>query len=147
MTSAIPEFGEPAPGANYVLRPGGYVILFRPGNEVATVLTPSGYALPGGGQDPGESPADAAIREAAEECGLVIEIGEQIAMADELSYAQEEATHYRKRSTFFLVRIIGTTRQTQLDHELTWLSIATALEKLMFASQRWALKQALSSVR
>lgn len=145
MTLAIPEFGEAVPGATYVLRPGGYAILFRAGSELATVLTPTGYALPGGGQDPGESPANAAVREAAEECGLQIEVGQQVAVADELAYAHEEATYYRKRCTFFLARIIGTTRQTQLDHELTWLPTSSALEKLMFASQRWALKQALST--
>lgn len=139
MSEQIPEFGQAEPNASYVLRPGGYVILLRDDAKVATVLTPTGYALPGGGQDPGESPADAAIREAAEECGLAIAVGQPFALADELAYAHEEATHYRKRCTFFLGHIVGTAERTQRDHELIWLSIDEAMEKLQFQSQRWAL--------
>ena len=47
MAPAIPEFGTAAPGATYVLRPGGYVVIFSAGGEVVAVSTPVGLALPG----------------------------------------------------------------------------------------------------
>jgi 8-oxo-dGTP pyrophosphatase MutT (NUDIX family) len=86
------------PGATYVLRPGGYVVIFRSGGKVAVVSTPKGLFLPGGGQVPGESPEDAAIREAKEEYGLNVSLGRIIGVADELVFDAEEATHYRKRN-------------------------------------------------
>ncbi|MFO0960214.1 MAG: NUDIX domain-containing protein [Isosphaeraceae bacterium] len=88
--TTIPEFGTASPGAEYALRPGGYAIIFRASGEVAVVATPIGLALPGGGQEPGEAPESAAAREAAEECGLQIEVGRRVGVADELVYADAE---------------------------------------------------------
>jgi 8-oxo-dGTP diphosphatase len=75
VTTPIPEFGCPATGVEYILRPGGYAVIFSPDGEVAVVATSLGLALPGGGQQAGESPEDAAIRETREECGLRIVLG------------------------------------------------------------------------
>lgn len=71
MVNGIPEFGVAVPGADYNLRPGGYIIVRNSQGEVAVISTPQGPFLPGGGQDDGESPAQAAVREASEECGLI----------------------------------------------------------------------------
>ena len=65
MAAVIPEFGRSTPGAAYVLRPGGYVVIFSDDGDVAAVATPLGFALPGGGQNQWESPEDAAAREIA----------------------------------------------------------------------------------
>jgi 8-oxo-dGTP pyrophosphatase MutT (NUDIX family) len=114
-----------------------------PDGELAVVSTPSGLALIGGGQNDGESPADAAIREAAEECGLQIKLGPQIGVADELVFAADERTHYRKRCTFFLADISGSIGAGEPDHELVWLSAADAMNKLRHESQRWAVAKAM----
>jgi hypothetical protein len=63
QTPAIPEFGILDPGATYMLRPGGYAVILTAARDVAAVSTSQGLMLPGGGQDDGESPEDAAIRE------------------------------------------------------------------------------------
>src|SRR5262249_10057723 len=96
-TPSIPEFGTFVSGATYVLRPGGYAVIFSAAGEVAAVSTPQGLMLPGGGQDEGEPPETAAVREVEEECGFRIGLGPRIGMADELVYAADEGTHYRKR--------------------------------------------------
>src|SRR4051812_17263780 len=101
------EFGTHECGANYVLRPGGYAVIRRATGEVAVLATPGGYYLPGGGQNPGESPEQAAIREAREECGLVIQIDRLIAIADQLVFSAAEATHFRKRCWFYLAVAIA----------------------------------------
>lgn len=98
----IQQFGEAQPGVAYVPRPGGYVVLFDRDGNLAAVMTPGGLALPGGGQEPGETPEHAAVRETREECGLLVRLGRSIGVADELVFADDEQTHYRKRSTFFL---------------------------------------------
>jgi ADP-ribose pyrophosphatase YjhB (NUDIX family) len=84
MTPGIPEFGTAASGVAGVLRPGGYAVIFSAAGEVAAVSTPSGLALPGGGQEDGEPPDTAAIREVEEECGLRVALGRRIGVADEL---------------------------------------------------------------
>jgi 8-oxo-dGTP diphosphatase len=137
----IPEFGKPMAAARYPLRPGGYAIIFDYSGDVTVVSTPSGLALPGGGQNDGESPEDATVRETDEECGLRIELEKRLAVADQLAYSAEEQTHYRKRCTFFLARIIGSSVATEKDHELIWLSPQVAASELLFESQRWAVEQ------
>jgi 8-oxo-dGTP diphosphatase len=143
MASAVPEFGERVPGVEYVLRPGGYAIIFGDRGQLAGVSTLSGLALPGGGQDEGESPEDAAIRETEEECGLRIKVGPQIDVADELKFCPRSGSYYRKRCTFFFAEVIRTAERTQLDHELIWVSPDDALTRLIFQSQRWAVGEAL----
>jgi 8-oxo-dGTP diphosphatase len=143
LSSPIPEFGQAVPGVEYVLRPGGYAVIFNTTGEVAVVATPHGLALPGGGQDDGESPEDAAIRETREECGLRIALGRRIGIADELVYAGEEKTYFRKRCVFFVAEVVEKLGGGEADHELLWLSPERAAEELLHESQRWAAKEAL----
>ena len=125
-----------------MLRPGGYAVIFGDGGDVAAVSTPLGLALPGGGQNPGESPEGAAAREVEEECGLRVILGARIGVADELVFAADEQAHYRKRCTFFLAEIIGAAGVGEPDHELVWLSPQDAQVMLLHESQRWAVAEA-----
>jgi 8-oxo-dGTP diphosphatase len=109
---------------------------------VATVSTPLGLALPGGGQNDGEAPEDAAVREAEEECGMRIRLGPQIGVADELVFGADERTHFRKRGTFFLATVLGRPGAGEPDHELVWLSPQDAVAMLLHKSQRWAVTEA-----
>jgi 8-oxo-dGTP pyrophosphatase MutT (NUDIX family) len=140
-TPAIREFGTFVSGATYVLRPGGYAVIFSDAGDVATVATPRGLMLPGGGQNDGESPEGATLREVEEECGLRITLGSRIGVADELVFAADERTHYRKRCTFFFADVIGGVRVDEPDHKLTWLS-RDAVASLLHESQRWAAAEA-----
>lgn len=143
MTTDIPEFGHGHPGITYRLRPGGYAVILNHARQIAIVSTPSGFVLPGGGQNDNESPHDAAIREAHEECGLLIKPGHAIGLADELVFAAGEQVHYRKRCTFFLAEVIGQQGTGESDHELIWLSPQEAMGKLLYESQRWAVSNAI----
>jgi 2-phosphosulfolactate phosphatase len=138
----IPEFGTTAPGAAYVLRPGGYAVIFSAAGEVAAVATPQGLALPGGGQDGEEPPEGAAVREVAEECGLRVRLGDCIGVADELVCDADERTGYRKRCTFFLAEVLDRPGPGEPDHELVWLSPRDAVARLRHESQRWAVAEA-----
>jgi 8-oxo-dGTP pyrophosphatase MutT (NUDIX family) len=97
---------------------------------------------PGGGQEAGESPEQAAVRETLEECGLRIVLGERVGVADELVFAAEENTHFRKRCTFFLAEVVEKVSAGEADHELLWLAPERAAAELRHESQRWAVAEA-----
>ncbi|MEO8649274.1 MAG: NUDIX domain-containing protein [Acidobacteriota bacterium] len=136
----IPEFGILKDGVDYELRPGGYVVLRNADGWIAVVQTPKGYFLPGGGQDAGESAESAAIREAAEECGLVVTTTEFIGIADELVWSALEGKHFRKRCSFFSGMFVGDCEPVEVDHELVWLSDQDARTFLTHQSQLWAIQ-------
>jgi 8-oxo-dGTP diphosphatase len=134
------EFGELLCDANYILRPGGYAVIRRASGEIAILTTPKGCFLPGGGQNQGETPEQAAIREAYEECALRIQIGSQIDVADQLVYSADEATHFRKRCSFYRAQVVASDRDGgEDDHVLSWLTPDEAMQKLTHESQRWAV--------
>jgi carbonic anhydrase len=143
-TPQVPQFGSAVDGATYQLRPGGYAVIFNTAGDVAVVETPSGHMLPGGGQLDGESAEEAALREVEEECGLRVSLGARIGVADELVFAADEQTHYRKRCTFFLATVIATTERGETDHVLQWLAQQDAASRLRHESQRRAVTQAIA---
>jgi len=144
MLEAIPEFGLAVSGVDYVLRPGGYLVVRNSQSEIAVVKTPRGFFLPGGGQDNGETPERAAIREAEEECGLKVELIKALCTADELVFAQPEQMHYRKRSVFFSAKLISVTGTGETDHELKWMTLDDAVRRLNHQSQAWAVTKAFA---
>jgi 8-oxo-dGTP diphosphatase len=145
VAECLLEFGIAIPGADYRLRPGGYAILLR-GEMVGVVATPEGLVLLGGGQEDGESAEAAAVREAAEECGLRVILNRCIGVADELVFAESEGAYYRKRCTFFLAEVAGRCGDGEPDHELLWLPVGEA-GRLRFGSQRWAVEKAGRTTR
>jgi hypothetical protein len=56
VTSAIPEFGTATAGTEYRPRHGGYAVIWGAAGNVAAVATSFGLALPGGGEEDGETP-------------------------------------------------------------------------------------------
>jgi 8-oxo-dGTP diphosphatase len=142
MVEDIPEFGEAVPGADYLLRPGGYVIVRNARGEIALISTPQGFFLPGGGQDGSEAAAPAAVREAAEECGLNVELTGLLGTADELVFAAREGKYYRKRCVFFSARLVGRGAGGEVDHQLFWVRAEEAALRLRHQSQVWAVTEA-----
>jgi 8-oxo-dGTP diphosphatase len=140
----ILEFGAREPAAEYVLRPGAHAVIIDEHQNVAVLGAPTGLVLPGGGQEHGETAEQTAIRECAEECGLQLELGPEIGVADELLFAAAERTHYRKRCSFFIARSLGRVGPGEPDHPLTWMPAHAAVQVLRHGSHRWAVAEALS---
>ena len=140
----IPSFGRAPPGVTCRERPGGYALLFR-GGAVAVVATKQGLFLPGGGQEAGEGPLEAAVREVLEECALHVEILALVGVADEVVDAPSDGGDegfLRKRCAFFAARVIGAAEGRAPEHEVRWIPVAEAVRGLAHGSQRWAVDQA-----
>jgi 8-oxo-dGTP diphosphatase len=81
-----------------IVRPAAYVLVTRDTSLLLARLCPpepwtDWWTLPGGGLDFGESPVDAAIREAMEETGLAVEIGDLIEVQSEVFDFPERDMH------------------------------------------------------
>lgn len=142
MAEGIREFGEAVPGAAYVLRPGGYIIVRNSQDEVAVVSTPQGFFLPGGAQEGVETPEQAAVREANEECGWHVRLSGRLGTADELVFAALEGKYYRKRCYFFSAELVRRDDGGEADHQLVWMTGEEAASQLRHQSQAWAVSEA-----
>lgn len=140
IVDGIRQFGKVDPAATYVFRPGGYAVIVRSSGDVALVSVKGAFYLPGGGQENGESAEAAVVREAMEECGAHIRIINRIGIADELVFAADEQTHFRKRCTFFRAELLTEVLSGgESDHTLLWIAPKQAASLLRHESQKWAV--------
>lgn len=130
-----PIFGARVKRVRYVHRPSAYVIVRDATERIAVVRTKKGTFLPGGGIEEGESPEMAARREVAEECGLLVEVGEVIGRATQI------VKRFEKDSVFFAGTVVGSAEQTETDHDLLWVEACDAVALLTHESHRWAVQQ------
>jgi len=141
----VPQFGEPAPGRAYPDRPAAFVVVPR-GAQVAVVRVDLGGGrprldLPGGGVDPGETAAQAAMRECGEEAGLKVAVeAAPFARADHFFINQDGQTN-NTRGEFFEARLLAEAPElkTEADHDLSWMTPQAALLALSRESHAWAL--------
>jgi 8-oxo-dGTP diphosphatase len=139
-----PQFGQPEPGRDYPDRPAAFVVAARD-DQVATVqVTFAGGArldLPGGGIDPGETAADAAIRECGEEAGLKVAIDAEPFAAADHYFVDPNGHSVNTRGAFFAARVLADAPELKIedDHELIWMSPQEALLRLDRESHAWAM--------
>jgi 8-oxo-dGTP diphosphatase len=141
---AVPQFGRPEAGRSYPDRPAAFAIVRRD-SEIATVRVdyPDGDCrldLPGGGIDPGEDAAQAAIRECGEEAGLRILIEGEVARADHF-FLNENGRSVNTRGTFFAARFQAEAPELKVehDHSLIWMAPHEALVRLDREAHAWAV--------
>ncbi|WP_372786579.1 NUDIX domain-containing protein [Phenylobacterium sp.] len=140
----VPQFGTPEAGRAYPDRPAAFVVLERDGRiAVVRVSYKSGGSrldLPGGGLDPGETAAQAAVRECGEEAGLRISVDEPFTRADHF-FANQDGSTVNTRGAFFAARLIAEAPElkTEDDHALGWMAPQEALVRLDRESHAWAV--------
>lgn len=138
--SSVPTFGAEAALHPRVVRLSAYGLIRNDAGLLALARTPEGVFLPGGGIEEGESPARAVVREAMEECGLVVRPGPWTRRAVDFVTSVRERTHFEKRCTFVDAELeaIGPS-PGEPDHELQWIEPAAAQELVTHPSHRWAI--------
>jgi 8-oxo-dGTP diphosphatase len=140
---ATPQFGEPEPGRDYPDRPAAFVVVERDG-KIAVVDVAAknrGLDLPGGGIDPDEAPAAAAVRECAEEAGLRVALeAEPFAYADQFNINQKGEAH-NTRGRFFAGKVVAEDPALKVedDHTLLWMAPQEALVRLHRDAHAWAV--------
>lgn len=131
------------------LRPRAVALIYNDQNQVLLMLrrkNGKAYAtLPGGGVEPGETPAEACKREVLEEVNLVVEVGPQVAEWDNLNNHE----HY------FLTRYLsgemrlgdgpeGIRQSAENWYEPQWVSLDRLDEVNLVPEQARALVRGLS---
>jgi 8-oxo-dGTP diphosphatase len=140
------EFGEKLEGVEYLKRPGSYGVIIKDGR--LGVLKAKGhdtFFLVGGGIDAGESETETLRREAAEEIGFHIEVGEKAGEAIEYFYSAREKQYVAKECHFYRVRLMNETAEKG-KHELIWIT-RDELDRMHHQSYQWIIKQELAETR
>jgi 8-oxo-dGTP diphosphatase len=148
-----PQFGDPDAGFDYPDRPAAFVVVER-GGKIACVRVAwrrggPKLDLPGGGLDPGETPAQAAERECGEEAGLkVAAVGEPFCAADHY-FINDEEERKNTRGVFFVARLEAEAPELKIedDHTLVWLDPVAALREFDRDSHAWAVAAWLRRVK
>lgn len=149
---STPQFGAPEAGRAYPDRPAAFAVVERAGLIALVRVTlrrgGSRIDLPGGGLDPGETPAEAAVRECAEEAGLVIAVDDPFTRADHF-FINEMGHSNNTRGLFFAGRVIREepSLKVEHDHALFWAAPLDALRQLDRESHAWAVAAWLRRTR
>jgi 8-oxo-dGTP diphosphatase len=136
-------FGEKLSGVNYIDRIGVYGIVIDNEGKIATIKTPTGYFLPGGGIEIGETHKECIEREFIEETGFEVLIEKYIGMAS-LYHISKTNQYLHGIGYFYTVNLKSmTNKKTEEDHELIWIEQGKCVRSLFLEHQAWAVSEAL----
>jgi 8-oxo-dGTP diphosphatase len=137
------QFGQARPGETYRDRPAAFGVVVRAG-LIATVRIekpgePPFWDLPGGAIDPGESEADAVVREFVEETGLRIAPGEVFARAAQFIAKHDERMN--NLCVFFTGAVTAGEPEGKIehDHHLEWNTPLDLIGRLRHDAHAWAV--------
>lgn len=115
-------------------RPAAYSVIIEDGNILLahySTLTVEGHkiegwTLPGGGMDPGEQPAETAVREAFEETGFRVET-ENLLGVHAGYFSRDDGSVFCAHRTIFRSHIVDGTLRCEEDgttNEVRWVNMA-----------------------
>ena len=144
MTETVePQFGKAAPGVVYRDRPAAFGIVEQSGRIACVLITrpeQSYYDLPGGALEPGETDAQALVREFGEETGLVVEPIQPIGRARQFM-RKVDGEAVNNLCALFEAQAVGADAglQIEADHALEWLEPLQAIASLRHDAHAWAV--------
>jgi 8-oxo-dGTP diphosphatase len=142
VTPAL-QFGQRLPQRDYVFRATAFGLVLHEG-LLACVRVERGAAsyldLPGGAVDPGETEAEALVREFGEETGLVITARQRLFEAGQYVVKSDGRT-VSNTGGFWVAHLGGDAAhlQCEADHTLVWLDPLEALRGLRHEAHAWAV--------
>ena len=132
-------FGSKIDGITYIERQGAYLIAVCDG-KLATVRTPKGYFLLGGGIEGNETHIQCIRRECLEESGYAVTVGQYICSADtyKLHY---RLGYFHPIQYYYQGEILDKIAEPkEMDHVFEWLPIEDVDSKMYVEQQIWAVK-------
>jgi 8-oxo-dGTP pyrophosphatase MutT (NUDIX family) len=135
---------------------GGVLVKTIRGRAMVAAIRPQGkpegtWALPKGNIDPGETPAETAVREALEETGVQGRLVEKLGDV-KYTYTRRDGARVFKVVSFFLLRA-GRGRLGQIEEamrvevaEARWLPLDEAPRLLAYGGEREIVKKARDRV-
>ena len=136
-------FGAPQPGMTYRDRPGAYGIAFDgQGNAAVVCSARKGCFLLGGGIEPGEDEPACIRREALEETGYAVAVGEKVCVGEEFT-ADLNGRPYHPIGHVYLLELGKQVSQpVESDHVLTWMPAEEFRKTTFLSYQSWSMEMA-----
>lgn len=137
------QFGSPAPGLEYRLRPTAFGLVVQDG-ELACVRVDRGegsyFDLPGGALDGDETEDQALVREFLEETGMTVRPIVRIAAAAQY-FRKSDGAPINNTGGFWIAEqcALDPAARIEADHELVWLDPREALARLRHDAHAWAV--------
>jgi 8-oxo-dGTP pyrophosphatase MutT (NUDIX family) len=119
------------------------VCLIRPNGRGHRV-----WGLPKGGIEEGETPAQAAVREVAEETGITAIVDQELGSIDYAFYSRESGGRIHKTVHYFLMRAVGgdTSQHDDEVREARWMRLRDALQMMTYPNEREMVRRAAAVV-
>lgn len=139
-------FGEKEKGKEYIWRPAAYCVIFdAQKKKIAIIQTSDGkYFLPGGGIENNETHEECLKREALEEMGMDIELGQFIGSAQRYFYSTNEYKYYLSEGYFYFCKMgRQISKPVEADLSLIWIEPNQAIEYLFHEHQSWEVNETL----
>lgn len=138
-------FGEKLNGVNYIDRTGVYGIAINDEGKIATIKTPTGYFLPGGGIENGETHKECLEREFIEETGYEVVMGGYIGKASIYHISKTNQYLHGIGYSHFVNLENKTSNKMEEDHQLLWIDARESVKSLYLKHQAWSVSEALRS--
>ncbi len=137
------EFGERLEEVEYSPRLGSYAVIIKD-NRIGVIKSSvfDKYFLVGGAIETGETEAEALRREAIEEIGFEIEVGEKLGSAVEYFYAEIDGCYIAKECNFYRGSILNRVKKNS-ETELIWIN-RNALNEMYHRSHQWIVRKELN---
>lgn len=143
LTNRMTEYGERLKEIEYSPRLGSYAVIIKD-NRIGVIKSSvfDKYFLVGGAIETGETEAEALRREAIEEIGFEIEVGEKLESAVEYFYAEIDECYFAKQCNFYLASVLNRVKKNS-ETELIWID-KDALDEMYHRSHQWIVRKELN---
>ena len=138
------------PGPREKTSAGGVVVRSGGGLQIC-LIRPAGrsvWGLPKGGIEAGETPAQAAVREVAEETGIDGVVDTELGSIDYTFYSREDGGRVHKTVRYYLMHATGGDTADH-DHEVSearWVRLGEALRLMTYPNERDMVRRAADAL-